>query len=261
MSEVPWKIDGPLATVTVSRPKKRNALTAAMWTAIAELVPELADTDGVRLIALRGAGGYFSAGADLADVLAATTDLDAATAYCRIVVGALAAVATCRIPTIAAVDGLAAGGGVELALAADNRIATARSTFQLPFGALGVVPDGITLRRLTTIVGDATAQWMMLTGRPMDAANALRTGLIDDLVTDVPLDTVGRIAESVANHCFPALLRARELVKPTLDAAQIERDAEEMARSFVSGHVREAVVRFTEERSRSDESAVNPPAG
>ncbi|OOK72677.1 coA-transferase III family protein [Mycobacterium kansasii] len=54
MSEVPWKIDGPLATVTVSRPKKRNALTAAMWTAIAELVPELADTDGVRLIALRG---------------------------------------------------------------------------------------------------------------------------------------------------------------------------------------------------------------
>ncbi|BCI92677.1 hypothetical protein NIIDMKKI_78830 [Mycobacterium kansasii] len=101
---------------------------------------------------------------------------------------------------------------------------------------------------------------MMLTGRPMDAANALRTGLIDDLVTDVPLDTVGRIAESVANHCFPALLRARELVKPTLDAAQIERDAEEMARSFVSGHVREAVVRFTEERSRSDESAVNTTA-
>ncbi|EUA06088.1 hypothetical protein I546_5803 [Mycobacterium kansasii 732] len=54
MSEILWEIDGPLATVTVSRPNKRNALTAAMWTSIAELVPELAETDGVRVIALRG---------------------------------------------------------------------------------------------------------------------------------------------------------------------------------------------------------------
>jgi enoyl-CoA hydratase/carnithine racemase len=245
------QVDGPLATLTISRPHKRNALTTAMWIRIGELAAELADTAGVRVIALCGDGGCFSAGADLRDVLTATSDLDAATQYCRTVVGALAGVAHCRVPTVAVVDGVASGGGVELALAADNRIATPRSTFQLPFSSLGVVPDALTLRRLTATVGEATAQWMMLTGRPVDAPAALRTGLIDELVTDRPVEAAAQIAQSVARSSFPALLRARELVKPRLDAGQVDRDAEQMARSFVSGSVREAALRFTTTRSPS----------
>lgn len=242
---VDGQVNGPIATITMSRAEKRNALTIAMWTRIAELATELPALPGVRLVVLRGAAGVFSAGADLNDVLAATAGEDAAARCGQAVVSALFAVARCPVPTVAAIDGVAAGGGVELALAADNRIATPASTLQLPFARLGVVPDALTLNRLVALAGPATAQWMVMTASPVSAEHCLRTGLIDELAADGLDNALADLAGKISRTSATALTRARELLwasQPPLDAGTA---ASEMIQSFLSGDVATAAGRFT----------------
>lgn len=241
---VSGRVDGPVATITLSRPEKRNALTVAMWTRLAELAEELPALPGVRLLVLRGAGGVFSAGADLNDVLAATTGEEEATRCCRAVVEALFALVRCPVPTAAAIDGVATGGGVELALAADNRLATPATTFQLPFARLGVVPDALTLNRLIALAGPATAQWMVMTASPVSAEHCLRTGLIDELATDGLDHALADLSERISRTSAAGLARTRALLwasQPPLDA---DTAAEEMIQSFLSADVAAAAGRF-----------------
>ncbi|WP_435244572.1 enoyl-CoA hydratase/isomerase family protein [Streptomyces sioyaensis] len=248
---VTGRADGPLATITLSRPEKRNALTVAMWRRLAELARDLPALPGVRLLVLRGAGGVFSAGADLNDVLASTAGEAAATRCCRAVVDALFALVRCPVPTVAAIDGVAAGGGVELALAADNRLATPASTLQLPFARLGVVPDTLTLNRLIALAGPATAQWMVMTASPLSAADCLRTGLIDALATDGLDPALAQLGEQIGRTSPTALARTRALLwasQPPLDA---DAAAEEMIRSFLSADVAAAAGRFVHRGSHT----------
>ena len=135
-----------------------------MWRRLGEVVPALAASPGVRVIVLRGAGGFFSAGADLRDVLEATRIRRAAESYCHQVVGALLAIAEFNGADGGSPRRPGGGGGVEIAMAADNRIATDNTSFQLPFARLGVVPDAFTLYRLRALIGESAA--------PVDGAAA-----------------------------------------------------------------------------------------
>jgi enoyl-CoA hydratase/carnithine racemase len=177
----------PLGRLVLARPGKHNACTAAMWRSLPERISELV-TGGVSLISIEGEGSSFCAGADLAEVRAATATLEASRDYCEMVTAALVAIARSPVPTVAAIRGAAAGGGCEIALAADLRYCASSARLQLPLARLGVVPDRLTVRRLTQIAGPGVARRMLLGGAPVDAAECVRCGLAEVALPDTELD-------------------------------------------------------------------------
>lgn len=238
-------VEGSLGVITLDRRGKHNALTLSMWSELGVAVTELAADDAISAIAIRGANGSFSAGADLTEVLAATAELGAARRYCETVVSTLVAIASAEATTIAAMDGIASGGGVEVAIAADHRIVTPRTSLQLPFGRLGVVPDRLTLNRLVALTGTSAAGWMMLKGEPVDAAECFRLGLVDHVVSDSATlnAAVGEIAAGAA-HNQRARVQTKRHLRAPLNFTDVPALAAAMVESFVSGEVETAARRF-----------------
>jgi len=236
----------PVASLTFARPGKRNAMTDDMWQRVAAFFVDLEPSrDNVNAVILKGAAGAFSAGADLSEVARAAGDLATSTAYCEMVVSALHAVANSPVPTLAAVDGAAHGGGLELAIMADCRIATARSSFSLPVASLGVVPDRLTIARLLALIGPAALQWFVIGGAPLGADEALRLGLIDALVPDAAaLEASERRYRASIAAAPAALVKTRVLARSlqTLPPRHGLEDA--MIASFVDGTVARAAARF-----------------
>lgn len=205
--------DGAVCRLTLNRPDKRNALNQALRGALDQSLTELAADDDVRVVVLTGAGTAFCAGADLAD--AGQADGHPMAAPSRPVAQSLAAFGK---PLIAAINGPAVGGGLELALACDLRVAARGATFALPEIRIGSMPGSGGTQRLLRAVGPAVAARMLLTGDPLSAADALGCGLISDL-TDDPEALAGftaDLARRIAGHA-PLSLRA---VKQCLIAAR-----------------------------------------
>jgi enoyl-CoA hydratase/carnithine racemase len=243
--ELRTEVKDRVGYVTLYRPAKRNALTREMWSALPGVVQALSSRTDLVAIALQGAEGTFGAGADLGDVLEASTDWASAEAYCTAVVTALLAVATTELPTVAWVAGIAAGGGAELALACDLRVADVTASFAFPFARLGVVPDRFTLDRLTATVGPSTARRLVLTGEVVDAKAALAMKLVDEVVASEDVaEAKGRWSARLSHGSRAARIgmkRALRGLETTLDVASLTK---EMVASIVSGEVREAAQAF-----------------
>ena len=198
--------------VTLNRPGKRNALNQAMRAALDGALAEMAADDAVQVVVLTGAGPAFCAGADLTEQ--AATGGHPAAGRGSPVAQALAGFVK---PLVAAVNGPAIGGGLELALACDLRIAARGATFALPEIKLGSMPGSGGTQRLMQAVQPAFAARMLLSGEPMSAEEALRTGLISDLVEPEELArSTGDLARRIAGNA-PLSLRA---VKRCLLAAR-----------------------------------------
>jgi len=257
--DVRVEVRGAVATLTLSRASKRNSMTLRMWHDVSRTVAELGARPEIRVLVLTGDGDAFSAGADLNEVYAATLDLESAKVYCRGVVQALDTLISCPLPTIAAINGIASGGGVELALATDVRVAASTAMLQLPMGRLGVVPDALTLDRLARTVGPGRAQWMLLTGRALDADTSLRIGLVDEVATADRLDeSVERLVADIVRTSSRALRRTKELMATSSALTQdVDNAAAAMVDSFVSGEVAGAARRFAS-RPRSSPSEPRP---
>ena len=192
--------------VTLNRPAKRNALNMALRAALDQSLAELAADDSVRVVVLTGAGTAFCAGADLSDAVATTRHPMAEPG--RPVTQSLAAFAK---PLIAAVNGPAFGGGLELALACDLRVAARGATFALPEVRIGSLPGSGGTQRLVRAVGPAVAARMLFTGEPLSAAEALRTGLISDLVEPEELESfTGELARKISANAPLSLLAAKQ---------------------------------------------------
>jgi E-phenylitaconyl-CoA hydratase len=168
--------DNGVAWIVLNRPAKRNALNAPMRAALDASLAGLAADDAVRVVVLTGAGSAFCAGVDLADSPAVSRHPLAQRA--APVAQSLAAFAK---PVIAAINGPAAGGGLELALACDVLIAARGARFSLPEVGLGSLPGSGGTQRLMRAIPPAIAARMLLSGEPMSAEEALRAGLISDL--------------------------------------------------------------------------------
>lgn len=194
--EIRYRVDGPLALVTINRPEKHNAISLATLQELQQAVGEAAASDAVKVIALTGAGGRsFASGSDLSEVL----DRDLTKALEPIVQGLADQLERTPKPTIAAIDGICMGGGLEVALGCDLRIATPRSRFATPEGKLGIIPGGGATVRLPRLVGRAWAMEMMLMGEPIDGERALTIGLVTRLVDpEELLPEVRRMAEHLA---------------------------------------------------------------
>ncbi|WP_435078531.1 enoyl-CoA hydratase/isomerase family protein [Halococcus sp. AFM35] len=183
------RIDGPVATVTLDRPHRRNALTPAALDDLEATVESL-DTP---VIHLRGAGPAFCAGADLAAV--ADLDGDEAHEFARDGQRVAEIIENTESVVVAGIDGAARGGGVELALACDIRLATPEASFAETGVKLGLFGAWGGTHRLPAVVGMGNALDLALSGRTVDAEEALRMGLVSRIVDD-PAEAVAAIAES-----------------------------------------------------------------
>ncbi|GAB3194499.1 enoyl-CoA hydratase/isomerase family protein [Nesterenkonia suensis] len=205
-----------IGMITVDRPEVLNALNSTVLLQLAEAVEEMRWDDSVRVIVLTGAGGKsFVAGADINE-LARRTPADGLRATMQRLYSTVEAV---EKPTIAAVNGYAFGGGLELALACDIRIASTAARFALPETGLGIIPAAGGTQRLARLIGVGRATEMILTGRRLDAEEAHRAGLVTAVVE--PEDLLGearRTAEKVMSRGPLAVQLATTIVRQGLDA-------------------------------------------
>lgn len=193
------EVDGPVATLTLDRPAALNALTVPLKVALREALESLAADRAVRAVILTGAGRAFCAGQDLAErdePEAAPLEVEVRERYNPII----RALRSMGQPVIAAVNGVAAGAGASLAFACDLRIAAEEARFVLAFGRIGLVPDSGATWFLPRLVGSAKAAELALVGDQVDAAEALRLGLVSrvvpgDRLMDEARELAGRLAE------------------------------------------------------------------
>src|SRR5690606_5065834 len=189
---------GAVALLTLDRPDVLNALDRTTLEALRARVDELARDTAVRAVVLTGAGRAFAAGADIA-AMRPFTPAEAA-AFSRLGHDALAALEALPVPTIAAVNGFALGGGCELACACDWIYASAKARFGQPEVNLGLIPGFGGTSRLVRRVGLAWAKELVLSGEPIDADTALRIGLANrvfapDALVDAAVAAGAKVAE------------------------------------------------------------------
>ena len=227
-----------VATVVLHHPAKRNAMTAAMWRALPPLLEKLAADPGIRTLVLTGAGGTFCAGADISTLQDSPDDAQA------LAVRAEEALAAFPKPTLAAVKGHCVGGGAQLAAACDLRFAEEGALFGVTPAKLGIVYASSATRRLVALVGPATAKYLLFSGELIDTERALRTGLVDEVLSAGELD--GRVEE------FTRVLVSRsgltQAAAKEFADGRTDRDAHWTAQGRGSGDTAEGVAAFLERR-------------
>ena len=213
MSELRVERDGPLAIVTLARAAKLNALTFAMLDGLTAAADAIEADDGCLVVILTGEGGKaFCAGADIAE-WGALGPLEFGRRW--IVPGhrVFDRWARLRQPVIALLNGIAFGGGLELAATADYRLAEAHARVGLPETQVGIVPGWSGTQRLVRRAGAPAVKRLALIGEPVDAAEALRLGLVDEVVaTGTGMDRARSLAATMAQRAPVALQTAKLLI-------------------------------------------------
>jgi len=193
------EVDGPVATITLDRPEALNALTVPVKVALHEALESFGRDRAVRAVILTGAGRAFCAGQDLAEreqPHAAPLEVEVRERYNPII----RAIRSMGQPVIAAVNGVAAGAGASLAFACDLRIAAEEARFVLAFGRIGLVPDSGATWFLPRLVGSGKAAELALVGDAVDAAEALRLGLVSRVVpAERLMDEARALAAKIAD--------------------------------------------------------------
>ena len=218
--------DGAIVTVVLNRPEKLNAMTKGMWQRLGQVMTELDADESLRCIVLRGAGGRaFSPGNDIGEFETARSNPEQAKAYGEVLHVALKAVADCRHPTLALIEGICVGGGLEMAALCDLRICGESSRFGVPINRLGLVMAYPEIAGLQALVGKAATLEILLEGRVFDAAEAKDKGLVtrvvsDDRVEAEAFETAKRIAAGapLVARWHKAFLRRLEDPAPLTEA-------------------------------------------
>ena len=199
--EILTQRDGHLATVVLNRPAKLNAMTKPMWRALGEAMEGLSADNDLRCVVLRGAGGKaFSPGNDISEFETDRSNPEQAKAYGEILHRALTALSGCRHPTVALIEGICVGGGLEIAALCDIRICGESSRFGVPVNRLGLVMAYPEIDGLRRLVGRAATLEILLEGRVFGAAEAREKGLVNRVVPDErveaeAMETARRIAD------------------------------------------------------------------
>jgi enoyl-CoA hydratase/carnithine racemase len=216
-------LDGPVATITLNRPDKLNALTLPMLAALDEALLAIEADAGVRVVVIKGSGPKaFSAGADVI-AWSSLAPLDMWRTWTRTGHRVMERLESLRQPTIAALNGIAYGGGLELALACDLRLAADHVKLAAPEVGIATVPGWGMTTRLATVVGPARAKQMILTGLPIDAERAASWGLASEVVPAADLDAAtDDLAARIAAQAPVAVQVAKELIDATRPRTSLE---------------------------------------
>lgn len=223
-------VEGGIATLELTRPERKNAISYAMWSAFARLMPALAADDAVEVVVVRGTpGGPFSAGADISEFQALRSTPESAAAYGEAVEGGERAFLDFPKPTIALVQGFAVGGGTQVAAACDLRVVDTTSRFGVTPAKLGIVYALQSTARLVDVVGTPWASFFLLTGELVDAPTALRIGLAHEV--HAPAEVEARayaLATTLASRARISQTGAKALIARAA-AGRREVDAEVQA--------------------------------
>lgn len=237
-----------VATLTLNRPERKNALDLAMRGELADAVHAIRADRSVRAVLLKGAGGAFCSGGDLGSMKIESAEagrnrLDDLHAWLQILL-------TLDRPVIAAVDGVAYGAGFSLALAADYIVVSRRARFCMPFIRVGLLPDSASLYTLPRAVGMQRAKEILFSAREIGAEEARAIGIAAEVVE---VDALDRRAEEVARALAGASPTMIGLTKRTLNASfesdlpsMLERESAGQGIAFMTDYHREAVQRFAE---------------
>lgn len=242
---------GPVAIVTLNRPDKLNALNRATLLELRTRFAELSRDDAVRAVILTGSGQKaFAAGADIAELASLTPT--GAREMSALGQSVMDGIARCGKPVIAAVNGFALGGGLELALSCHFRYASANARLGLPEVKLGLMPGYAGTQRLPRLVGKGRALEMILSGNPVTAEEALRIGLVNRVVEpEALLPACEEVANAIAARAPVALRHAIEAVERGLDGSLEEGSSLEQALFgllWSTADMREGCAAFLEKR-------------
>lgn len=242
--------EGRIATITVNRPEKRNAMDIPTRQALRAAFEDAEADDSVRVVVLRGAGeGSFVAGGDI-EWFSQFDHMDALEYMSKYSQGLYTEIAEFPKPTIAAVDGYALGGGTEIAVACDLRVATPAARFGVPEVNIGIFPSGGGTQRLASVVGFGIAKELVLTGRIIDADEARDIGLVNHVYPAERFDDeVDALAEELAAKAPVGVRLAKASMNRSLDL-DAGLDFERVAGAFVfaTDDQKEGAEAFLEDR-------------
>ena len=245
---------GGVGYLGLNQPEKHNAISYAMWVAIAEVMELFRNDDEVRVVVMSGEGGRaFSAGADISEFSKNRSTKEQIEVYDAAGRAAFDAIANIPKPVIARIEGYCIGGGLATALCADLRIATDDSRFGIPAARLGVGYSHKSLRPLVDLVGPTCAKEILFTARRFTAPEALRMGLVNQVVPRNEIDAfVEDYAQTIAANA-PLTVKACKTVVAELAKDPADRDIalceEVVGACFASDDYREGRTAFMEKRA------------
>jgi enoyl-CoA hydratase/carnithine racemase len=247
-----FQTDGPIATLTFNRPEARNAMTWEMYEALVAACETVDRDEAIRVFILRGAGGKaFVAGTDISQFQNFKNREDGLK-YEERLDGVLDRIERVSKPTIAQVEGVAAGGGCAIALTCDLRVATPESTFGIPIArTLGNCLSGATYSRLVALLGPAAVKDLLFTGRLVDAAEAQLLGLVTRIVPSVEIAAaVQRLGLDIAANAPLTLRATKEMIRRVLAKQRLlhGEDADLVELCYTSADFREGVTAFLAKR-------------
>ena len=243
--------DGAIATVVLSNPGKLNALTVSMWQALARAMERLSADDALRCVVLRGAGSdAFAAGADIAEFRSERANSRQAKAYSEDGIGWMRAVAECRHPTVALIQGACVGGGLLVASQCDLRICNESARFGVPVKNLGLTESYDELQGMMRVIGPAASLEILLEGRIWGAREAYEKGLVCRVVPDAEVVKEAYAAARRIADGAPLVARwHKKFIRRLLDPRPLtaeERD--ECYACFDTEHLRTGVAAFLAKR-------------
>jgi enoyl-CoA hydratase len=253
MGNILSNIDGAIATLTFNNPERHNAMSLDMWRDAATTLEELSREDSVRVVILTGAGGKsFVSGADISKFESERSSESGVEAYAQATERMAQTLLNYPKPTIAMIRGFCIGGGVNIAVCCDLRIASEPSRFAVPAAKLGLGYGYVHIQRLQDLIGPQNVLEMLLTARQFDAAEGREMGLVNRIVAETEIETYVRgVADTIARNA-PLTIRAvkrivRELLK---DASARDLDACEslVKQCFESADYQEGRRAFMEKR-------------
>jgi enoyl-CoA hydratase/carnithine racemase len=198
--------------LTINNPERRNAISLDMWDAMREAVQAFGDDPAVRCVVLRGAGEKaFASGADISQFEKERADADAAARYAEVSRAGRVALLGLEKPLLAMIRGFCMGGGLGIAMTADLRIASDDAVLGIPAARLGIAYDAQNVTNLVSLVGPSRAKDILITGRRLDATEALAMGLVNRVVPVAELENaVAEVTAQIVDNA-PLSMRASKL--------------------------------------------------
>ena len=247
MNDILYTVEGRVATLSFNRPDKKNAITAAMYAAMAEGLSAAEADDAVRVIVIRGEGGAFTAGNDLRDFLQSPP-----TGNDSPVIRFMEALKVAEKPVIASVSGVAVGIGTTLLMHCDLVYAAENARFALPFAQLGLCPEYASSLLLQRLAGYQRAAEMLLFGEPFDVDTAETIGLVNkQLAPELLEDFVAAQAAKLAAMPSDSVRTTKRLMKSALSQSvdhSMQAELKEFMRLLPGPDAREAMSAFMEKR-------------
>ncbi len=247
-----YDTDGAIATLTFNRPEARNAMTWEMYEDLVAACDRVDSDDAIRVLVFRGAGGKaFVAGTDIAQ-FQNFKNRDDGVKYEERLDGVLDRLERVSKPTIAQVEGVAAGGGCAIALTCDLRVATPEASFGIPIArTLGNCLSGTSYSRLLDVMGPGAVKDMLFTGRLIGGAEAHSLGIVNRLVAAGEIDaTVRALAAGIAANAPLTLRATKEMIRRVLAKRRLAAgdDADMVEMCYTSADFREGVTAFLAKR-------------